>query len=369
MKTTLVLLALAGVALAACPNSCSGHGRCNELDRCVCYNSQGTVAGMRDAWTGADCSQRVCPYGSAFDAISDATQEIITPIGHVPVARAGVDTAPNALQAYLVNGLHLPFDYNVEIEVLSFVDGDNDGFGTGMLRYRRDVDAAFSAPVSFETDSDNTIVGGTAATALQLTAVVNNVQTDTGVFVYFSSSGITNTNEPKPGDTWYLNVTYNNGDRFTAADDNTVHQMSECSGRGSCNRATGQCECFSGFSGDACGRTACPNDCSGHGYCQTESRFAVDGGYTYSGWDAEKSVGCKCDAGYRGADCSQLECPSGADPMGGPGSSGVWDNAGTSTTSAAMDCSGRGVCDYATGTCVCAQGFFGERCESQSNFV
>jgi hypothetical protein len=361
MKSAFLLLAVIGVAAAACPNSCSGHGRCNEIDRCVCYNSQGTVAGLRDAWTGADCSQRVCPYGTAFDTISDATQEIITPIGHIPVTA----NDPNALKAYLVNGLHVPFDYNVEIEILSWTNGGGN-LGPGTLRYRRDTDLLFSAPVAFDTTA--TGAGSTAALAIQLNTVVDNIQTDTGVWVYFDTS-LYGGFPPSVGEKWFLNVTYNAGQRFTASDDNSVHQPAECSGRGTCNRATGQCACYAGFTGDACARTACPNDCSGHGFCQALSRFARDASLTYAGWDAEKNVGCKCDIGYRGADCSQLECPSGSDPMGGPGGSGVWDNAGSSTTGTALDCSGRGVCDYSTGTCKCAQGFFGERCESQSNFV
>lgn len=47
-------------------------------------------------------------------------------------------------------------------------------------------------------------------------------------------------------------------------------------------------------------------------------------------WDAEKQVGCKCDAGFRGPDCSLQECPSGPDVMGGDGST------------KGRDCSGRG---------------------------
>jgi hypothetical protein len=34
-----------------------------------------------------------------------------------------------------------------------------------------------------------------------------------------------------------------------------------------------------------------------------------------------------------------------------------------------MDCSGRGLCDYATGQCGCFRGFFGERCEQQTTLV
>jgi hypothetical protein len=34
-----------------------------------------------------------------------------------------------------------------------------------------------------------------------------------------------------------------------------------------------------------------------------------------------------------------------------------------------MDCSGRGTCDYTQGVCTCYKGYFGERCESQTNLV
>lgn len=42
-----------------------------------------------------------------------------------------------------------------------------------------------------------------------------------------------------------------------------AHALSECSNRGTCDRATGECSCFAGFTGSACQRTSCPNDCSG----------------------------------------------------------------------------------------------------------
>jgi hypothetical protein len=50
--------------------------------------------------------------------------------------------------------------------------------------------------------------------------------------------------------------------------------------------------------------------------CQSQSRFVAAAGikspsnvlYKYaSAYDAEKSYGCKCDAGYRGPDCAQGE--------------------------------------------------------------
>lgn len=51
-----------------------------------------------------------------------------------------------------------------------------------------------------------------------------------------------------------------------ATGDNTAHApLTECSNMGVCDRATGRCSCRSGFSGEACQRMECPNDCNGQG--------------------------------------------------------------------------------------------------------
>ena len=105
----------------------------------------------------------------------------------------------------------------------------------------------------------------------------------------------------------------------------------------------------------------CPNQCSNHGSCQTEARFVLTGagpsGANYAGYEKDQQYGCKCDNGYRGPDCSQVECPSGPDVMGANGGA------------EGMVCSGRGLCNYGTGECACFRGFFGERCEQQSTLV
>jgi len=46
----------ASPAAAHCPNACSGHGSCGASDVCGCWPD----------WTGADCSQRVCPFDIAW---------------------------------------------------------------------------------------------------------------------------------------------------------------------------------------------------------------------------------------------------------------------------------------------------------------
>lgn len=100
---------------------------------------------------------------------------------------------------------------------------------------------------------------------------------------------------------------------------NSAHEYSECSNKGRCNRQTGECECFDGFDGIACQRNSCPgypDSCSGHGVCKTIKQIAqADGGNHYRLWDKQSTMGCDCDKGYTGSDCSERKCRHGIDPM------------------------------------------------------
>merc|ERR1719262_403726 len=101
------------------------------------------------------------------------------------------------------------------------------------------------------------------------------------------------------------------------------HFYAECSNKGMCDRKSGQCDCFDGYSGTACRRVACPNDCSGHGTCETIAETSADGGtYTYQLWDRYKTQVCSCDPGYFGIDCAQRHCTHG-DGTNGPTGSGA----------------------------------------------
>jgi hypothetical protein len=116
-----------------------------------------------------------------------------------------------------------------------------------------------------------------------------------------------------------------------------VHTYAECAGRGICDRSSGECECFDGYTGKACGYTVCPNDCSGHGTCEylselTEAGSSLSGtggiNIMYGGdvvattptstagfWDADKSRACVCDPQYTGIACEKKMCPKGNDVM------------------------------------------------------
>jgi len=114
-----------------------------------------------------------------------------------------------------------------------------------------------------------------------------------------------------------------------------VHGYAECAGRGICDRSSGQCECFDGFTGKACAYTTCPNDCSGHGTCEYVEELTIastpgdyyndvfEGFHTTSValdyvntlWDAGKSRACLCDPMYTEVDCSRKMCSKGNDVL------------------------------------------------------
>jgi len=100
---------------------------------------------------------------------------------------------------------------------------------------------------------------------------------------------------------------------------NSAHYYMECSNKGTCNRDSGECECFDGYDGVACQRASCPgypNSCSGHGVCKSASQLAdADAGNVYKLWNKDATMGCECDAGYFGADCSERSCKIGVDPL------------------------------------------------------
>merc|ERR1719331_909502 len=133
-------------------------------------------------------------------------------------------------------------------------------------------------------------------------------------------------------------------EQFPNANSNEGHFYMECSNKGICDRKTGTCDCFDGYTGTACARAACPNDCSGHGTCESIKELAemrsfdttahdvpstrvsgsdnhhnfnsaIEESYSYDLWDQDKTMGCKCDPVYYGADCSLKKCKYGVDPL------------------------------------------------------
>lgn len=366
MKGAILVLAFAAVAFAACPNSCSGHGRCNAFDKCECYTQEGTAWGRRVMYTGADCSQRTCPVGTAFADISTLDYSVSTSAIALNPQRkfngaAHSGTTHDAVLQADSSDYKLTESRTFNVRILT-----SDGASTATAQWKLASQATYSRVFTLPTSADAAIELGGAGSGTDL---ANEGVGATGVRVYVTAV----TANVRENHLYTFTVSYREGRPYSTAVANSAHQEIECSGRGLCDRDTGRCKCFAGFKGEACQRTQCPNDCSGNGVCQSLTRFVTDtGSKTYKSlasggaFDGEKEFGCMCDVGYRGADCSQVECPSGADPLSGAGGNGL---DGDVKLTQATDCSGRGVCDYSTGTCSCFKGYFGERCESQSNFL
>jgi len=186
-----------------------------------------------------------------------------------------------------------------------------------------------------------------------------------------------------------------------ATTETSAHALAECSNRGLCDITSGECRCFDGFTGDACQRTVCPNECSGHGRCMSMKQLStmtdalplVNKTYLYTGkeetttWDEDKIYGCLCDSSWPvglgngerqspewyGYDCSLKHCPSGDDPRTTTDETNCWNvtasggyGTGNEGNKCHVDCSNRGLCDYKKGSCTCFTGYFGQACETYS---
>lgn len=108
------------------------------------------------------------------------------------------------------------------------------------------------------------------------------------------------------------------------------NQYTECSSRGTCDYATGECKCFDGFEGRGCRRTTCPNSCSGHGRCLSNNDVNKKQymSFNYPNdqmWDQMRTQTCKCDRGFTGYDCNSRVCPFGDDPTSDCGENSAGD--------------------------------------------
>lgn len=109
---------------------------------------------------------------------------------------------------------------------------------------------------------------------------------------------------------------------------NAAHAYgAECGAMGNCDHDTGECVCREGWTGAACERLACDDDCSENGAClpiyqlaqlRESSGGVLDpvvygpsdlmrswgtGGYNNAEtWDFDMVYGCLCDSGERGGD-------------------------------------------------------------------
>ncbi|ETM42172.1 hypothetical protein L914_12138 [Phytophthora nicotianae] len=91
------------------------------------------------------------------------------------------------------------------------------------------------------------------------------------------------------------------------------------------------------------------NNCNAHGRCDALTKTCT----CYEGFGAPTDI-----TNYRSPDCSLRTCPAGPS----------WGGIPTSATIShpKEECSGAGVCDRTTGTCICYYGFEGSVCQRSS---
>jgi hypothetical protein len=105
---------------------------------------------------------------------------------------------------------------------------------------------AVNADGTFTLDKDCTVTGGLHGSVFKVMETIASPQ---------------GTWESWPGDA--VETTQDEG-----------HFYMECSNQGLCDRGSGECECFDGYSGIDCGSTGCPDDCSGNGRCLSIAEMA-----------------------------------------------------------------------------------------------
>jgi hypothetical protein len=148
-----------------------------------------------------------------------------------------------------------------------------------------------------------------------------------------------------------------------------------CSNHGECDVTTGVCTCFTTVangdapwirwdSSDGYGGVGGRPDC-GHRTVSDASLVADD---TFCLLDVSSESacsgngvcnstgGCDCYYGFHGGNCQLRDCPVGKAWFDEPSEENV-------AHSHSVECSGAGICDTSTGTCVCAAGREGAACE------
>jgi hypothetical protein len=228
MFKLLISFALLAVTTAECPNACSGHGTCGQYDMCTC---------MRN-WKSNDCSERVCPFGFSF---------VTSPQGDLNMDGDRYDNT-HKLVVKTTGGSANQGTMLENDDVLTLSETTQTG----------EITVGDAIHISEETF----VVTGVSGKEFTLdhdrfTAIT----TADNVYRFLES-------QSAPKGTWETWV----GDY---SEDDEGHFYMECSNRGTCDVKEGTCECFAGYTGAACQRQACPNDCSGHGTCETVTELAA----------------------------------------------------------------------------------------------
>merc|ERR1711871_1777119 len=291
LTVTLAVTLLAASANAECANGCSGHGVCGANDMCSCYRN----------WQGNDCAHRTCPYAFA---------QTTTPQGDLNLDGDRLDNSGKILSEQ--------GSININTKTITFAN-------SGVVE-NTEVKVGDGLKICDETFI---ITAVSCTNSLCSSVTVDHVATKTctnyDVYLHLVT-------QRRPSGDWEMwpgdfSGSGNQHTHFDTSNNNVLdvskinhatdegHFYMECSNAGLCDRCTGVCECFDGWTGAACTRRACPNDCSGHGTCQSVDELRTQAPTKVVNKNSQKVVTCtvaarsktvKCDANIEGTN-SALE--------------------------------------------------------------
>ncbi|KAH9091667.1 hypothetical protein Ae201684P_011211 [Aphanomyces euteiches] len=322
-----------------CVKGCSGHGTCQSIGSLAVSNGfsytlwdANRITGcVCDAgYSGYDCSQRACPMGgdpltTKLEVQTISCQCIGSCSGSFTISFGGQTSAPisnAATSTDIQNALNV---------ITTGVKVTLDGGSTACSL------AGVSARVTF-TQYFGSVQAFAVTSGSSLTVTVQNG----GTAAAFGS---------------------------TAATVAAFKQTIECSGRGICDRKTGQCSCGLYYTtSDGLGNIGTNADC---GYRNTTKPLSCPAGIYDSDVVADSSTAtcsghgscsgapsfvCNCNSGWGGYDCSKRLCPTGRAWFDSPQADNV-------AHLSRVECSNVGNCDYRIGKCTCNPNFEGSACE------
>jgi len=248
---------------AGCPNACSGNGVCVAGDMCQCNRN----------WAGADCSQRVCPFGYAH---------VTTPLADWNSDGDRRDNTEQLLSATCAQNL-LSTSVTLGAALKPGELGAGDGLrigGQDFIVISISGTAVVVDKVRATTSPNGVAEAGNYAAGVCFKLVKSQAnpagtwESWPGDFPGHMDAATDATKLAKCPNTETVNnqfVVQSTAPNTDCADEG--HYYMECSNRGVCDRKAGTCKCFPGYDGTSCQRTVCPNDCSGHGTCEKVSEL------------------------------------------------------------------------------------------------